>query len=138
MNKYETFEHTADIGLRIYGSNLKELFTNAAIGLFSLIADCKKVKPTKEIKINLKEENREELFISWLNELIFQFSAHGFLPRDFQIKDISDNSISANIKGEKVDSTRHKILTEIKAATYHELKIENIGNRLKAQVILDT
>ena len=92
----------------------------------------------ENIKVNLKEDNREELLISWLNELIFQFSARDFLPKQFKINKISENSLSADIRGEKIDLTRHKILAEIKAATYHELEIKKAAGGFQAKVILDT
>jgi len=138
LRRFEIIEHTADIGLKIYAKNLKGIFVNAATGLLSLVTDIRKVSAKKSIKINLKEENREELLVSWLNELIFQFSAHNFLAKQFKIKKIMDNLISADVRGEKIDLAKHKILTEIKAATYHDLEIKNIAGGLEAKVILDT
>lgn len=138
MKKFEPFEHTADVGLKIYGKDLKDLFINAAIGLFSFITDLKKVKPRTKIKISLKEENQEELLIRWLNELIFQFSAHNFIPKEFKIDKITDKDILVQAYGEKVDLSKHKILSEIKAATYHELEIKKTAKVLQAKVIFDT
>lgn len=138
MKKYEVIEHTADIGLRIYARDLKELFINAAVGLFSLITDLKKVNTCVELRVELKEENREELIVSWLNELLFQFSTHDFIPKEFKIDKISEEDISARIFGEKIDLDRHKILSEIKAATYHDLEIKEIKEGFSARIIFDT
>jgi SHS2 domain-containing protein len=138
MKRYEVIEHTADIGLRIYGKDLKELFINAAMGLFSLITDLSKVRLTKSISVNITEENKEELLVSWLNELLFQFSAHNFLAKQFKINKISDNSVLADIRGQTIDLTKHKTLTEIKAATYHDLEIIETGKSFEAKVIFDT
>ncbi len=136
--KFEAFEHTADVGLKIYGKDFKELFHNAANGLFSFITDLKKVKAHINREISLKEDNIDELLISWLNELIFQFSAHNFIPKKIKINNITSNIISAELIGEKIDLSRHKILSEIKAATYHELEIKDTKGGLEAKVILDT
>jgi len=138
IKPFEFFEHTADIGLKIYGKDLKELFVNAAKGLLSLITDLKKVDLSTKIEIKLKEANREELLVSWLNELIFQFSAHSFISKEFKIEDITDKKIIARVWGEKIDSSRHKILSEIKAATYHELEIKETDKGFEARVIFDT
>jgi SHS2 domain-containing protein len=138
MKKFELIEHTADVGLKIYGKDLRELFINAALGLFSFITDLTKVDSDIEIKVDLKEENREELLVRWLNELIFQFSVRNFIPKEFKIDKITDNNISAGVFGEKLNLSRHKILTEIKAATYHELEIKKTRNGLEAKVIFDT
>lgn len=138
MKRFEIIEHTADIGLKIYGRDLKELFINAANGLFSLITDLSKVNTDIEIEVSLKEDNREELIVSWLNELIFQFSARSFIPKEFKINKITDNIVLARLLGEKIDSSKHKILTEIKATTYHELEIRNTEGGLEARIIFDT
>ncbi|MDD5006187.1 MAG: archease [Candidatus Omnitrophica bacterium] len=138
MKKFETFEHTADIGLKIYAKDSKELFINAAKGLFSLITDLNKVQASDKISVNLEDDNREELLISWLNELIFQFSARNFIPKEFKINKISDKELNAEVHGENLDSAKHKILSEVKAATYHELEIKETQDGLEARIIFDT
>jgi len=138
MKKYEVLEHTADIGLKVYGKDLKTLFTNSAAGLFSLITNLDEVETKENIKIRLEDANREELLVSWLNELIFQFSARSFIPKEFKIEKISEKELTARVSGENIDLARHKILSEIKAATYHELEIKNTGDGFEAKVIFDT
>jgi len=135
---FEIIEHTADVGLKIYGGDISELFVNAAVGLFSLIIDLNKVSSDIQIDIDLKDDNKEELLVSWLNELIFQFSARSFIPKEFKIDEISDNRICAKASGEKIDLSKHKILSEIKAATYHELEVKKTDKGFEARVILDT
>ena len=71
MKRYEFFDHTADIGLRAKGKDLKQLFINAAYGMFDIMADLDNVESKKEIIFKLKAPNVEELFLSWLSELLF-------------------------------------------------------------------
>lgn len=134
---FEVIEHTADVGLKIYGKDLKQLFVNAAKGLLSLIIEFEEVDSDSEIEIKLNEENREELLVSWLNELIFQFSAHSFISKEFRIEEITNSKIKAKVLGEKISLPKHKILSEIKAATYHELEIKKVDMGFEARVILD-
>ncbi|MEW6070047.1 MAG: archease, partial [Candidatus Thermoplasmatota archaeon] len=56
MKKYSFIEHTADIAIRAYGKNLAECFENAAVAMFDIISDTKKVKSTGEYKIELKAD----------------------------------------------------------------------------------
>ena len=135
---FEVIDHTADVGLRIYGRDRGELFVNAAKGLFSFIVDLNRVDSGIEIKVNLAANNREELLVAWLNELIFQFSARNFISKEFEIIDITNNEIAAKVFGEEVDLSKHEILSEIKAATYHELEIKEVEGGLQACVIFDT
>ena len=37
MKRFETIEHTADTGLRVFGSTLEELFENAGLGLMTIL-----------------------------------------------------------------------------------------------------
>ncbi|MFC1752190.1 archease [Thermoproteota archaeon] len=136
--RFEIIEHTADVGIQVYGSNLKDLFESAAIGLFSLIIDRGKIQASKSVVIDLKEDNQEELLVAWLNELLFQLSTRLFIPKEFNIDKITENSISAHLQGESFDQSRHEITSEIKAATYHELAIKKIEGGYEARVILDT
>ncbi|MBL7092144.1 MAG: archease, partial [Candidatus Omnitrophica bacterium] len=64
MKRYEIIDHTADIGLRAYGKDLKQLFANAACGMFGILADLKNVRPKESLEIKQKAPNIEELFLS--------------------------------------------------------------------------
>lgn len=137
MKNYELIEHTADIGIRVKGGDLKGLFRNAALAMFEILA--KQIKPAQKNseKINLKQkaDNPEELFINWLNELLSLSDAKGLIFYDFQIKKIGKFSLEATLLGSNIEN--YKINTEIKAATYHELKLKEDKSGWEAEVILD-
>ncbi|MBU0896652.1 MAG: archease, partial [Candidatus Omnitrophica bacterium] len=69
MENFEFIEHTADIGVRVYGKSLEDLFQNCAQTLFSLLIDHKPAEKIEE-RIILEAETQEELLVTWLNELI--------------------------------------------------------------------
>jgi SHS2 domain-containing protein len=69
--KFEVVEHTADIGIKVYGKNLQQLYENAAYGMFSLLLDLEKVRPDKKLKISVEGGDPESLLVNWLNELIY-------------------------------------------------------------------
>jgi SHS2 domain-containing protein len=140
VKKYEILEHTADIRVRIYGKTIKDLFKNAALALFGLIAEYKpRLKKEKEIK--LEAQNQEELLVNWLNELISIFYAYKFLPASFKIIIKKENdfvALDGKIKGEDFDPYENKkINMEIKAATYYNLKIEKGKGGFVAEVVFD-
>lgn len=140
MKKFEVIEHTADIGIKAYGKDLSELFTNAAYGMASLITDLDKVNPKHIENITLKAENKEELLVSWLNEIIYLSASKGRIFSKFEVSEIDEKHLRAKISGEKLDTTRHQIETEFKAATYHRLKISNSNlpeGVLQAEIIFD-
>ncbi len=137
MKRYEIIDHTADIGLRAYGKDLKQLFTNAVYGMFNILADVKNVRAKKKLTINLKAPNLEELFLSWLSELLYQYNGKKIILKEVQIDKLSEKAISAKAIGERLDLKRHRLKTEIKAVTYHQLKVQKVKDMWQGEVIFD-
>lgn len=135
MKRFQFIEHTADIGLIAYGGNLAEAFANAAFGLFSIIAELKPVKETESREIELSEDDPEALLFEWLNSLIYLFDVEMLLFKRFDIIDLDGRRLKAICYGEKYDSSRHRIKTGVKSATYHMLKVDREKNEV--QVIFD-
>ncbi len=134
---YQLIEHTADIGIRVEGDNLKKLFINAALAMFDIIAERQNTKKDKsqKIKIEQKADDLEELFINWLNELLSLSAAKELIFNDFKIDKLDRNNLKAIAMGE--DIKNYKVNTEIKAATYHALKLEHAEDKWSAEVIFD-
>lgn len=137
MSNYELIEHTADICVKVKAKDLKDLFKNAGLALFQISAEKAAAKYKKQYKLSiiLKADSLEELFINWLNELLSLSSAKGLIFNNFKINKIEKDALEAIASG--VDIRNYKVNTEIKAATYHELKVRKIGSGWKAEVILD-
>ncbi len=134
---FEVIDHTADIGIVAYGSDIKGLFANAALGLFSLMLDLNTIGETVERALELSAEDTDILLVEWLNELIYIFDVEHTAFKRFEIDELTDNTIKARCFGEKIDPQKQKIRREIKAATYHMLQIEKQDSTYKVQVIFD-
>jgi SHS2 domain-containing protein len=133
---YQLLDHTADIAIRVKGKGLKDLFKNAAAAIFDIIAERqKKEGKISHIKVVQEAQNADELFVNWLNELISLSFAKNLVFTDFEIESISGNHLKATAFAE--DSKNFRMNTEIKAATYHELKLEKSPRGWQAKVILD-
>jgi SHS2 domain-containing protein len=137
MEKYTLIDHTADIGIDVFGGSLRELFTNAAFALFDIITDLSKVEGTVEYKINISGIDKEQLLVNWLSELLYLHDVKNLLFKDFCIGDIHDNQLDASIWGEPFTDGKHEIKTEIKAVTYHGLSIVHENHQWKARIIFD-
>jgi len=134
---FEPLEHTADIGLRSYGKTLKEAFENAARGMFSLMTDVTKVEKKKTYEVQVRSEDAEGLLVEWLNELIFLFETELAVFNDFEVRRWDEKSyLKAFAYGEDIDLKRHEFEIQIKACTYHMLKISK-SDLWKCQVIFD-
>ena len=135
-SKFEILDHTADTGIIAYGIDLKQAFENAALGMFSLITDLASIENDQVRRIDINAPDRDDLLVSWLNELIYLFDVHNLIFSKFNIIHLDENTLSAFAHGEKVDLSRHEIRTGIKAATYHMLKIDE-NDICRVQVLFD-
>lgn len=136
MKRYILVEHTADMGFIAYGKDKKELFSNAAFALFSIMTDLNKVKERASWQVEVNASDEIELLVKWLNELLYLFDGERALLSRFDIKELNPGFITAQVFGEVRDPARHTVKTGVKAATYHMLEI--VKNKYyHAQVILD-
>lgn len=134
---YETFEHTADVGLRIRGPDLESVMIDAARGLFSLIVvDPTSVRLAESVTFEIKGEDPDLLLFDWLNELLYTFDTRKLLLTDFHVT-LSDGQLNATARGEPLDRSRHQLDHEVKAITYHGLKLECTSDGWLAEVVVD-
>jgi SHS2 domain-containing protein len=133
---YETFEHTADIGIRAWAGELTGLFEEAGKALFSVIAELDNVVPAQKISVELQAESEEELFLKWLKELLFIFDTERFLLSRFKV-DEARKRLRAQASGELLNPFKHRLFREVKAITRHQFKLIREPSRFLAEVILD-
>jgi SHS2 domain-containing protein len=134
---YEVFEHTADIGLNVYGSTLPELFIHAAQGMESLMVAPEQVQVRVSREIVVEGHDTISLLIAWLNELIFLFDTEYLLLHQFQIDVLTETQLKAGASGEPYDAQRHDLSSAIKAVTWHEAVVERTDGGYKARIIFD-
>jgi SHS2 domain-containing protein len=134
---YETFEHTADVGLRVRAASREELFADAAKGLFSLlVANLDDVEPVQERVIRVGGLEDDLLLFDWLNELLFLFESEKLLLAEFQVT-FGAGELVGRCWGEGLVPGRHQLEHEVKAITYHGLKVEAGDSGWLAEVIVD-
>jgi len=133
---FEIVDHTADVGIIAYGANMNQAFANAARALFSLITELDDVDEVLHRDTKLTAPDEESLLVEWLNELIYLFDVENILFKRFDITQLNNTRLKARSYGEKVDSSKHKLKTGVKAATYHMLKVDR-GDGCKVQVLFD-
>ncbi len=134
--EFEIVNHTADVGIIAYGTDIKQAFANAARALFSLITELDDVEEVLHRDIELAATDEENLLVEWLNELIYLFDAENIIFKRFDIVELNNTRLKARSYGEKVSSSKHKLKTGVKAATYHMLKVDK-GDGCRVQVLFD-
>lgn len=136
MRRYRLLEHTADAGLFAYGRDLREAFANAAYGMFAIIADRRGVRARVKKDIALTAPDREALLVAWLNELLYLVDAEMLIFSRFQVTELTDTALTAEVWGERIDPQRHRLRTAVKSATYHMIEVAE-GEPCRVRVILD-
>lgn len=135
-DKFEEIEHTADVGLRIRGTDLPELFVNAALGMWTLIVpDIEAVEPVVTREIELQAMDMEVLLVDWLSELLFLHETEHEVYSQFAVHDISPTHLRAEIRGGPVHG--HTLRKHIKAVTFNDLSIEETREGFTATVVFD-
>lgn len=137
MKRYEQFPHTADIGVRVFGKDLKELFENAAFAMFDIIADLEGISGDTAVEFDLKAADDEELLVAWLDELLYNFYTKELIFHKFRIDELKDGKLRATAFARPVAANRNRLKTEVKAATYHDLKIKSDSGGYSVEIILD-
>jgi len=133
---FDIVDHTADVGIIAYGTDMSQAFVNAARALFSLITELDDVEEVLYRDMELTASDEESLLVEWLNELIYLFDAEGIIFKRFDINELDSTHLRARSYGEKVNSSKHQLKTGVKAATYHMLKVDK-DNGCKVQVLFD-
>ena len=137
MSPYSYLDHTADTGIVATGATMAEVFASAAEGLAAWLCEPDTVVERESREIVVTAEMPEDLLIEWLNEINFIFETDGFTFRRFEVRDISDRALTATGFGEPFEPSRHRHGEQVKAVTYHNLKLVCSDGGWTAQVILD-
>ena len=137
MQRYKLFDHTADLGVEIYGKTVKELFANAAFSVFDIMTNMKHITPTVERKIVVEGEGWEDLLVNYLREILYLFNGGGLLLKEYSIQKINPRHLEGKVSGERFDPAKHRINTEIKAVTYHQAAVREAPKEWTARVIFD-
>jgi SHS2 domain-containing protein len=137
---YETFEHTADLGLRVRANSLERVFVEAAQGLFSIIvANPESIRALQQVSFTLAKTDPpapELLLFDWLSELLFTYETRQLVLCDFDVT-LDDRGLTATAGSEPIDTTRHVLDHEVKAITYHGLKLSQEDGQWLAELIVD-
>jgi SHS2 domain-containing protein len=135
--RYAVFDHTADLGLKIYGADERELFVNAAFALFDCMTDMSCVKRVVTRSFDVEGSDREDLLVNFLREMLALYNGEGLLVKDVFLDTFTGSHMDGTAAGELFDSSKHRIIIEIKAVTYHMLRVEHTSRGWQGRVICD-
>ena len=133
----QEIEHTADLGVELEAPTLPLLFERAGLGMLSLMTDLTVLEPRERVALAIEADGPEELLHDWLQDLLVRFQAGGFAACELAVAHVDDRSVRGSATGEQVDPNRHRVHTELKGVTYHQLAVRRTAGGWWARVIFD-
>jgi len=137
---FELFEHKADIGVRGIGKSKEDAFAECAKAMFSFIADLKKIEAKQWNEIAVEAGDLETLLVNFLNELLYLKDAEGMLYNRFEVyitEQAGKQALKGKAGGEKIDKKKHALKADVKAASFHQLKVAKEKGKWIAQCVVD-
>ena len=134
---YTLLDHTADLGMRTWGADLKKLFENAGLALMDLMISGVSPKRALPKKISVTGDDLADLMVRWLGEILYLLVGETRVVTSIHIVDIQPSFLEADLKTVPFHPEIHEILNEIKAVTYHQIEVTEKENRWEARVIFD-
>jgi len=134
---YELFEHTADLGLRVRAPDLATLFREGAEGLFSMmVEENPKIAYATRRELSIEGERYDHLLLDWLSELLFIFETEHLVLGEFEVT-VDGHRLEAGMRARPLDVDRDQLGHEVKAITYHGLRVEQAAGGWLAELIVD-
>lgn len=138
QKKYRITKHQSELAVKVVGASQADLFANSAYTLFDvMVADLDKVDCKEHIPLEVEGTDRDDLMVNWMRELLYLYQGSGYVLKEFQIREVKDTIVKAEVAGEKIDPDRHEIKQEIGAIAFHKSRMDKTGNQWTAQVIFE-
>ncbi|MBR3410813.1 MAG: archease [Candidatus Methanomethylophilaceae archaeon] len=123
MERYILIDHTADLMVKAFGSTVEECFANAGFALFDQTVDLANVGTSEEVRFEVEGMDDEDMLYSFLSELLFMLDCDEMVFKELKVG-FNGNKVVCDGRGEKLDRSKHRTRSEIKAVTYHMMEVD--------------
>ncbi|MCD6300812.1 MAG: archease [Staphylothermus sp.] len=144
--KFDYLEHTADIYIVAYGSDLLTLYENAGLALFESMTDTASLERKIKKEVTSEGFDLESLLYRWLEDLLTLYYSENIMCGEIKVHELNiertdENELSYTVEGEcigdKFDPSKYEPKVEVKAVTYHMMRIIKNEEGWKAYFVLD-
>lgn len=129
---FEEISHTADWSARVWAQDLPSLFVEAARALNALAGTLIAKEPRLRQTFEAEAPDVESLLVAFLSELIYYQEQENLAFDVFEIE-VKGGKLNVEMEGAQLLSSDKAI----KAATYHNLKIERTNDGFEATIVFD-
>jgi SHS2 domain-containing protein len=134
--RFEILEHTADVGLRIRASGLRELFEMAARGMVDILGAAAGAGSSRRGEsIAVRDSDLGGLLVDWLNEILFLVDRDEACVAEIVVERAIEDEVVGTV--EIAECSAMPEGTELEVATYHRLSVERESDGFVATVYFD-
>ncbi len=123
MERYILIDHTADLMVKAFGSTVEECFANAGFALFDQTVDLANIGTSEEVRFEVEGMDDEDMLYSFLSELLYMLDCDEMVFKELKVG-FDGNKVVCDGRGEKLDRSKHRTRSEIKAVTYHMMEVD--------------
>lgn len=134
---YHILEHPADTGVESWGRSFGEALAASVDGLIAILVDPSTIQSAITRPIDITSTDRESLVVRTLSEVLYCFDGEGFVPSRLIVDSCTDRSLKGKLVGEHLRIGKHRLRTDVKAATYHQLSVRNVQDGVRLRVFFD-
>lgn len=129
-------DHSGDVGLEVWGATRAELLENATRGLCGLMT-WSPVEPVLSRPVEVHAATLADLVVDWLSAVILSAATHAELYARATVETAEEGTAKGTLHGAPLDPARHELRFDVKAATYHDIRVEHTPSGYRARVIFD-
>ncbi len=134
---YATFDHTGDLGLEVWAPTPRELYAQAAVALMAQVADPGEDPPVERAEIALEGDEPADLLVHWLNSVLLESDLRHVVWTHVRIQKLTPRRIEAALQGPRIDPSRHTLLREVKAVSFHDMQLKLDPGDCRCRLVLD-
>ncbi len=121
--KYEVFEHTADLGIKVFGRSYEELLSNSVEAFADIIIDTRPLVPSAVHHVSFSSRRPDFLLVDLLSDLLLEFETTGYMYFEPHLRYSEELvRIEGEIRGAPTTEDM-EFRNIIKAVTYHNLEV---------------
>ena len=134
---YREIDHTADLGFDLWADSISGLFAEAVLALSEVCYERTAVLWAEERILEVRGADPEEQLVRWLQETYMQLESGLWLTAAATNVVVEGEMVKGTLHGEAIDPARHTLHSEIKAITYHGMKIVREHGLWRTTVVVD-
>jgi len=141
IKKFEPFDQykeAACIGLKINADELEQVYDYAAQGMLKMLFDLSTIREMEKTKISVQGATKEELLISFLNEILKHINEQEKAIAAVKILSFDPMHLKAELSGENYNRHKHAKKGAIKRVSFQNVEIKKMAVEVNGPLVWHT